>query len=883
MNRTPVSPPSASTDARSSEPPPRHRRAVCLANARGIYITAFTVAGALSLLDASAVAILTVTALIVACGLECIARSPRASGWLRDLEHERQFLQSTLNNLPAKVSYWNQDKVCLFANRSHFAWYGLYPDEIVGQRFDTVFGAQYYAERADRIQQALAGTRQSFETEREVSGEEEVRYTHTEYVPHFVRGKVVGMCVLSYDVTAQKRAENRAVQQEAFVAAASHVAGVGGWEFNPSMPQLTWSEEIFRIHEITHRDAPDLSTALMFYPDEARNELSQAISRALTEGIGFDLTLPFIPFSQASRWVRIAAAPQYQGDRCVRLIGALQDVTLQKAAEQALHAAKETAEQASRAKGEFLANMSHEIRTPLNGVIGLTELLLETPLSDEQRELVRTARSSGQTLLALLNDILDFSKIESGMIQLEHLDFCVAELVKEAVDPLVFRAAEKGVELTIHIDPEVPRSCRGDPTRLKQILLNLLSNAVKFTQKGSVRVEVSRVASAEGVCLEFRVIDSGIGIAADRLPYLFTAFSQEDASTSRRYGGTGLGLAISRRLAHAMNGDIGVLSERGHGSTFQVRVQLEIALAPPTPNLSTPTRRTHASATLCASPTQYETKVLFRDRRALVVDDNEVNRQVAALQLQSFGFHVTLAASGSEALELLEHTAVDVVLLDCQMPQLDGFETVRRLRARPASALNQAVPVIALTANALSGVDSDCRAAGMNDCLVKPTDLHTLRTALGNLLPNVSDLPVSARATDPTSTGASLLDLTRLSELVDGNPEHLHRVLSIFKDSAQFMVDGLLLNTEDTEQSRRLAHQLKGAAANVGAHQLAELAMTLEMAAPGPVLLDRLEATWRRTLTAIVAVLSDSIPKERASSSSRPLNALTAASVADLQ
>jgi two-component system sensor kinase len=414
--------------------------------------------------------------------------------------------------------------------------------------------------------------------------------------------------------------------------------------------------------------------------------------------------------------------PQRIGDTIVGRVWSFRDVTDRVRTEQALAIARDKAMEASRLKSEFVATTSHEIRTPMNGVIGLTGLLLETELSEVQREYAEAVRMSAEALLGVINDILDFSKIEAGKLELESIDFDLPLALDDVASLVARGAAAKHLDLRWDCDPGVPTGIRGDVGRLRQILLNLLANAVKFTERGSVRVHVAKTRLLDDgrSMLRFEVIDTGVGLRPEDSERLFEPFSQADASTTRRFGGTGLGLAICARLAEAMGGTIGVESEFGVGSTFWVELPFSLV------DLASRDRALAAAAPVAL----HTVEPSRRGGRVLVAEDNAINQLVAKEMIRRLGYECDVVGNGAEALEALRLRSYAVVLMDCYMPEMDGFAATRELRDRERADGVERTPVIAMTALAMAEDRDRCTESGMDDYVSKPVNM----TALGSTL-----------------------------------------------------------------------------------------------------------------------------------------------------
>jgi len=644
----------------------------------------------------------------------------------------RQAVESSVDvvlilDLNGRIRFLNRAAVGMFAMSD--------ASEGRGRNWTTVAPAHAREAIRDAVAEAARGGVANFETRISPRTGPETCWDVNVSPMRDDEGAICGGLAVMRDITAIKVASRdatarlpQATATAAVLRSALRLAQLDAWRYDCIRGRVAFTPEL-RDNLGQSPDDQPLSEALKIWIEEDRARFKQQLLDAARKGAGVFFEGRIAMPDGETRWLRVQGEPELLDGRCVALRGASQDITEELAVVARLRASEETAQHAAETMSSFLAAMGHEIRTPLNGVLGMAQVMAMGELPDAQREHLRVIQASGASLLALLNDLLDLSKIEAGRIELEDglIDPQALADSARAFEPLV---RDKGVRLSVKVTPGVRGLWKGDITRVRQILNNLVSNAVKFTEEGAVEVELADVAGD----FVMRVRDTGIGIAPDKIGGIFNKFTQADTSTTRRFGGTGLGLAICQELAVLMGGDIRVDSVVGEGTTFTARLPLvHVEAAAPVAEGEAVSLPAVSGAALASG------------LRVLAAEDNATNQLVLKTLLMAVGIEPTIVSNGREALDAWSRGDWDVVLMDIQMPVLDGLEAVIEMRATEQREGRGRTPVVALTANAMTHQRDEYLAAGMDALVAKPIELTALIEAMDSVLAIEADSAPAAR------------------------------------------------------------------------------------------------------------------------------------------
>jgi PAS domain S-box-containing protein len=758
-----------------------------------------------------------------------------------ELQYSRALLQATLESISEAIVVVSQQGSVITCNQSFLDLMGLpaswrdIPSQLerLTRIIRQVKDPQAFLAQIATLQND--GESEGYDTFEMHDGRIIERYSE----PYRVGGVVAGRVWSLRDITERKRAEIALRESQAYLKAIFDNAGVGISLTNgEGTAYIDCNERWAEMLGIRRADLIGRSPLDFTYAED--KDYNQRLLQALVRGeiTHYHMEKRYIRRDQSVFWgdLSVTAICDDQGTP-ERLLGIIADITERKQAEEELKEAWFAAEGATRAKSQFLANMSHEIRTPMNAVIGMTTLLLDTPLTEEQRDYIETIQVSGDALLTLINDILDFSKIEAGKMDIDHAPFNVRACVEEALQLVAPRADEKHLHLSSSIDEQVPDHLIGDIARLRQILINLLSNAVKFTEQGEAVVTVGGKEQAiphdarPHYELHIRVCDTGIGIAPERIDRLFQAFSQGDASTTRKYGGTGLGLVITRRLAELMGGTIWVDSTEGKGSTFHVTLTLPVSTAA----AREPGAALHYRPSAAPRQSIDHQMAQHCPLDILLAEDNVTNQKVALGILGKLGYRADVAINGIEVIKAMEQHRYDVVLMDVQMPEMDGVEATRFIRAHWPP--EEQPRIIAMTAHALKGAHEWLLQSGMDGYISKPVRLDVLMNALHAAAEPLHTLSVPsapADAADATDAALVPVDTAVLREclgmVADYADQQADEFLGAFLDDTFLHIRAMsqAVAHDNAQQLRRAAHALRSSSAQIGAYQLSAHCVTLE-------------------------------------------------------
>lgn len=637
------------------------------------------------------------------------------------------------------------------------------------------------------------------------------------------REYLVGVMV---DLTEYEKLQHQITINQERYQVAQDCAHIGMWEWTIATGELYWSEKIAPMfgHKPGTLETSYENFQAAIHPDD-RDMVNEAVAACVEQGEVYDVEHRVIWPDGNVRWVSERGGVSDKKGEPLKMLGVVQDITLKKEMEEALIEAKEEAENGARAKSIFLANMSHEIRTPMNAILGFTDLLIESDCTPEQKAQLSTVRNSARSLLTILNDILDVSKLESGKLAIENTVYNLPHVLKETLQTLHVKAQEKALELSLDVAPDLYRCVLGDPTRLRQVLINLVGNAIKFTPSGTVEVlvELKTEDTGEGTMV-FQVKDSGIGMTPEQLDMIFDPFTQAEDSTSRQFGGTGLGTTISLQLVELMGGKIWAESQSGLGSSFF----FTLPLAKPD------------CATLCSEQCvaleesgDLILPVSERQFQVLLVEDIQVNVDLAKLRLEQQGHQVTVATNGLEAVEAAEEQIFDLILMDVQMPKMDGLEATREIRRK---GKNRETSIIALTASVLEKEMDSCITAGMDAVAGKPIEFGRLFKLIDSTVPEGKGVKMGKMEVEISTESEFQLPHLEGVDIKKGlrtwkNPRLYAKSLKKFTED-YCQISGKIkacLENKKYDDAYALIHALKGVSGNLSVEKVSALSTALTL------------------------------------------------------